>query len=107
MERSEPSDRQIVEMENAVLAEVEKELRNTHDKKLRINSFDYSKLHIPELGLPKNLMQFIPFMLEKSFQSYSSIWDFLNNPEADLEGWQEELVSLKIYSCPVKQLFTN
>jgi hypothetical protein len=107
MGRSEPSDRQIVEMENAVLAEVEKELRNTHGKKLRINSFDYSKLHIPELGLPKNLMQFIPFTLEKSFQTYSSIWYFLNNPEADLEGREEESVSLKIYPSPVKQLFTN
>lgn len=35
MGRSEPSDRQIVEMENAVLTEVEKELRNPNDKKLR------------------------------------------------------------------------
>ncbi len=107
MRRSEPSDRQIVEMENAVLAEVEKELRNTHDKKLRINSFDFSKLHTSELGLPKNLKQFISFTLEKSFQSYSSIWYFLNNPDADLERGEEELVSLKIYPSPVKQLFTN
>ena len=90
-----PSWGRIIEIESLVLSEVEKQLRNTDEKKVFDNFFYYLKLYISDLTLAKRPIPSQDIMTEIRFHHYESLLDVLSNTQGDLES--KELVTLEIY----------
>lgn len=96
----------IIEIESLVISEVEKELRNSNEKKVFDNLFDNLNLYmLLDLSSTKRSTLYQDMRTERRFHQFESLLDSLNNIQGDLES--KELVTLEIYRSTIKESSSN
>lgn len=96
----------IIEIESLVISEVEKELRNSNEKKVFDNLFDNLNLYmLLDLTSTKRSTLYQDMLTERRFHPFESLLYSLSNIQGDLES--KELVTLEIYRSTIKESSSN